>query len=93
MTFIDTQASRALKAALRPPDFKRLRPAFAGAAPFVWMLSAVTKASARARNLHTLRQLPDHLLRDIGLEDSDIAQLKPTEFNSDSNDPQIQRLR
>lgn len=86
MTLIDTQSSRALKAALRPP-------ALSGFSPFFWVISALTLASARARNLHNLRQMPDHLLRDIGLEDSDIAQLKPTAFNSDSTDPQIQRLR
>lgn len=93
MTLIDSQPSRALKAALCPPAFERIRPAFAGFSPFVWVISALTLASARVRNLHNLRQLPDHLLRDIGLEDSDIVQLKPTAFNSDSTDPQIQRLR
>lgn len=86
MTLIDTQPSRTLKAALRPP-------AFAAVSPLTRVFSALTLTSARARNLKALRQLPDHLLRDIGLEDSDIAQLKPTAFNSDSSDPQIQRLR
>lgn len=86
MTLIDAQPSRNLKAALRAP-------AFASFSPFIWLVSAVTLAHARSRNLHNLRQMPDHLLRDIGLEDSDIAQLKPMAFNSDSTDPQIQRLR
>ena len=39
------------------------------------LLERVVEADRRYRDLHNLRELPDHLLRDVGLHRGDLARL------------------
>ena len=39
------------------------------------LLERVVEADRRYRDLHKLRELPDHLLRDVGLHRGDLARL------------------
>ncbi|WP_069300370.1 DUF1127 domain-containing protein [Neptunicoccus sediminis] len=87
MALIETHPSRKLRAALnRSTDSLQLLDTLP-------LLGRLRTAIDRSRNLNRLRQMPDHLLRDIGLDDGDIEQLKPTPFISDMDDSDSLRLR
>lgn len=91
MALIETHPSRKLRAALHStPDALRGSSNFLNALPLIGRLRA---AATEARRLNRLRQMPEHLLRDIGMDDGDIAQLRPTAFISDMDDSDSLRLR
>lgn len=91
MALIETHPSRNLRAALnRTPDRVRGGLQVLNTLPLLGRLRAAT---ARSRNLNRLRQMPEHLLRDIGLDDTDIQQLKPTVYISDMDVSDSLRLR
>ncbi|PLS23387.1 DUF1127 domain-containing protein [Neptunicoccus cionae] len=91
MALIETHPSRKLRAALQStPDALRGKLAILDVLPVVRRFRA---AATEARRLHRLRQMPEHLLRDIGLNDGDIAQLRPTAFTSTMDDSDSLRLR
>lgn len=91
MALIETHPSRKLRAALNStPNALRTGLSFLDRLP---LLGRFRSAAAKARRLNRLRQMPEHLLRDIGLDDGDIAQLRPTAFTSDMDDSDSLRLR
>ena len=79
MAHIDTHHSSALNAILHPA-------ATSTKSVFAAIWHRIKAALERAQNQRKLRHMPPHILRDIGLSESDIAQLQvQREFGNAEN--------
>lgn len=87
MAFIDTNRARALSAALGENHAKATN----GTTGFFATLRSVFESAHRRRKL---RQMPSHLLRDIGLTDGDISVLHAeTEIGRPENFETLRHMR